>query len=108
MNIPEAGIVTTRSWMMATDGERYLHFFCEQWRIITDTEMPLDNFHSRERWSLVAMINDKIVSLIPGCEVCGFISTNICPEKTGITPHKADEPDISPGIFNFNINRGYK
>ena len=108
MGMSGTGVVTTRNWLMASDGERYLHFFCTHWEIITDKEVPIDNFHSRERWSLLAIADGKIVSMMPGCEVCGFISTDVCPEKTGIPPHKNDEPDMPPGIFNFETNRGYK
>lgn len=108
MELPEKGIITTRNWIMASDGERYMYLYSEEWRIIKDKEFPLTDFHSRERWSLLAINNDKIVCLIPGCEVCGFVAVNKCPEKTGITPHKVEEPDISPGIFNLTEGKGYK
>ena len=105
MELPIKGIATTSSWMMASDGDRYMAFYSSHWQIITDKNIPINSFHSRERWTLLAFNNDEIVAMFPGCQVSGFV-VGSCPMKTQSTPHKADEPDNPPGIFNLDTGIG--
>ena len=107
--LPESGIVTSHDWLLCSDGDRYVYLFCEHWRVVTDDKVPLEHFHSRERWSLFAEDKQgKIIALIPGCGVAGFIAAKLCPKKTICVPHKEDEPDVPPGIFNLTIGKGYR
>jgi hypothetical protein len=109
MELPQAGILTVRSWMLCPDGEQYHYIYCGRWRLMTDKHVPIADFHSRERWSAFATdMEGKIVGMIPGCEVVGFCATTVCPEKTNTTPHKADEPDNPPGVYDMTAGRGHK
>ena len=107
MNLPEKGIVTLTNWLMATDGERYMYYYSSHWQIVTDKGIPITDFQSRERWSLLASRQADIVAVFPGCQIAGFVSGD-CPIKTPTVPHKADEPDTPPGVFNLDEGRGYK
>ena len=108
MKLPTKGIITTRNWLMAPNGERYAYWYSEEWRVVIDKEFPLADFHSREKWSLLALKNGNVVCIIPGCEICGLIMADKCPDKTYSVPHKEDEPDTPPGIFNLTEGKWYK
>ncbi len=76
-----SGVITVINWTMASDGETYLYFYSDNWMIITDAMMPIEHFHSSEKWQLIAIRNDIIVAIFPGCQVKGFISCDSCPNK---------------------------
>ena len=79
MNLLKEGIVTVSNWTMAADGGKYLHFFCREWEIITDADMPIEKFRSSEKWQLIAKVDGVPMGLFPGCQVKGFIAANKVP-----------------------------
>ena len=74
MGILQAGVVTLNNWTMVATGEKFLYLFCKNWKIMTDTTFPIENFHSSERWQLIGK-NKKgnACCVIPGCQVKGFL-----------------------------------
>ena len=68
-----AGIVTVPTWTMASDGESYLYFWCGDWRLMTDAQMPTERFRSTERWQLVGVVGGLCKIVIPGCQLKAFV-----------------------------------
>jgi len=70
-SVPGPGTVTLTDWAMMPDGETYLNVWAQRWEILTDKAIAqtLDGFKSAEHWTLAAVVNNKIVLLIPGCRV---------------------------------------
>ena len=86
----QAGIITTNEWLMMPNGCQYKHFWCDQWKIITDKQMPIEGFKSAEKWSLFACPKDKSDQaevVIPGCRVAGWCHTGQAPTAS---PGRAD------------------
>lgn len=77
----QAGIVSVGNWLMMPDGDEYRYIWCPDWRLITDKEVPKNNFRSSEHWSLLGL-NEKgeIIIVIPGCHVKGFIACKTAPK----------------------------
>lgn len=68
------GLITVLNWTMAPDGEKYLFFWAARWQITTDSEMPIENFRSSERWQLIAISPDsEVLAVFPGCQVKAWI-----------------------------------
>ncbi len=84
----KSGVITVINWTMASDGETYTHFYSDSWRICIDKMFPIDGFHSTEKWQLLAIKNNKIIAIFPGCQVKSFIVCNKCPN--------------TKNTFNFN------
>lgn len=78
-----AGIVTVNNWMLAPNGGKYLHFWCKEWVIVPDKNMPVEGFHSAEKWSLFARVGDRSVMAIPGCRVAGWSACDAPPPDIG-------------------------
>ncbi len=76
-----AGIVTLLNWTAMQDGEEYRYVYCEDCRIQTDKQMPVEGFRSSEHWQLIAYYDDKPVMVIPGCQVKAFV---ICDEDPAV------------------------
>ena len=49
-----SGTVRLAEWQMDNNGDEYIYFWCKDWRIITDKDMPLEGFRSSEKWQLIA------------------------------------------------------
>lgn len=78
------GIVTTKDWMYTTTGDMKKAFWSRKWFIVTDAQMPIENFKSTEKWTLIGVdTNNEIVMLIPGCMVAGFVSCKTPPVNVG-------------------------
>ena len=77
---PLCGIITVANWTMAPTGETFLYFWAKCWVVITDKMMPIDSFKSSEKWTLMAIVDDKAVMLLPGCQVKGFMHAEQCPK----------------------------
>ncbi len=73
-SFPQAGVVTTRNWLTTPDGDQSRAFWCRQWLLQTDKEMDLVGLKSADRWALIALDGSKILCIIVGCEVVGFIA----------------------------------
>jgi hypothetical protein len=67
------GVISLTQWCMAPDGMQYIYFFHDAWKILTDKNMPVEDFRSAERWSLAAYKNHEIIALFPGCKITGYI-----------------------------------
>ena len=68
------GIITLVNWTMAPDGHKYLFFWAPRWQVTTDREIPIENFHSSERWQLIAVgANSDVLAVFPGCQVKAWI-----------------------------------
>lgn len=73
------GIITVINWTLAPDGHRYIFFWAKRWQIITDADIPIDKFHSSERWQLIAISKEgNVMAVFPGCQVKAWIK---CDEK---------------------------
>lgn len=83
-NQNRAGIVTVNAWTMAADGNNYLYFWSDDWRIFTDKDMPIDGFRSTEHWQLLAFIGCECVALFPGCQVKAWIASTAPPQTNTI------------------------
>jgi len=71
------GIISVVNWIMAPDGHKYLFFWAKRWQIITDKEIPVEGFHSSERWQLVAVSsNSDVLAVFPGCQVKAWIRSD--------------------------------
>ena len=66
------GVVRLANWTIMPNGEEYLNVWCKRWEIVTDRMMPVEGFKSSEKWQLAAMVDDKVVLFIPGCQVKGW------------------------------------
>jgi hypothetical protein len=89
---PREGIVTWATWLMMADGQTYLHAYSDEWQIATDAavgESLGTKFRSTEKWALVAWRDGKVVAVIPGCQVKGFVACSAPSTPTG------------SGIFNL-------
>lgn len=76
-------VITVSHWTMGPTGETFLHFWAHKWRILTDKSVPLENFHSSEKWQLVGLDNlNKIKIIIPGCQIHGM---SICKEAPKVS-----------------------
>ena len=65
-----AGLISVLNWTMAPDGRRYLYFWARRWQVITDAQIPVEHFHSSERWQMVAVSsNSDVLAVFPGCQV---------------------------------------
>lgn len=82
--MPQAGIITTKNWLFAPDGDQYRAFWCETWLLVTDKEFPVPDFRSAERWGVFAFDNGVIVAIIPGCDVAGYTVCKSPPATTSI------------------------
>ena len=72
-DIPQAGLVTTRNWIVTPNGDQHHSFWCDNWLLETDKELELVGLKTSDRWAMVALNGDKILAIIPGCEVLGYI-----------------------------------
>jgi hypothetical protein len=79
-----AGIVTVDMWTMAANGEEYRYFWCSDWRVITDKQVPIEGFRSTEKWQLLAMNGPEMLAVIPGCQVKAWVSCQSKPSKRQI------------------------
>lgn len=75
------GIVTVDVWTMAQDGEEYRYFWCRDWRVITDKQVPIEGFRSTEKWQLLAMSGSRMLAMLPGCQVKAWVSCGETPTK---------------------------
>jgi len=74
------GLITVMNWTMAPDGRKYLYFWASRWQIITDAEIPVENFRSSERWQLIAVASDsQVMAVFPGCQVKAWIRCDAPP-----------------------------
>ncbi len=74
------GVITLINWTLAQDGHRYLFFWAKRWQIITDAEIPVEHFHSSERWQLIAINkNGGVLAVFPGCQVKAWIKCDQSP-----------------------------
>ena len=79
--ISTSGVITVVNWTMASNGLRYLFFYCDRWEIITDSMFPIDGFRSSEHWQLAAMdSNGNTLALFPGCQVKAWIFCESIPK----------------------------
>ena len=73
LTIPSNGIACLNVWLKAEDGQEYSRFYCNHWQIFTDSQMPIEKFHSSEKWTLIGFDKNKEVKLIvPGCKLDGL------------------------------------
>ncbi len=98
MNLPESGIVTS-NYLMAPDGKRYQTFFCQKWRIITDSAVPIKNFHSQAKWLLLGYVGDEIKIVIPGCQIIGFTACVKPPTETEMFMNEGKYTEIPVGLY---------
>jgi len=75
------GIVTLFNWTMMPNEEKYLYVWCKEWKVITDREVPVENFHSSEKWQLLGIVNEEIVCIIPGCQVKAWVRRSSPPDR---------------------------
>jgi hypothetical protein len=80
-----AGLVSLSDHMVMPDGSIYQFLYSERWDVITDKQMPVPNFHSAERWQLLAWNEDRtlVLAVIPGCNVKGWVRSSRCPSVNG-------------------------
>ena len=81
------------------NGARYLHLYCERWKIATDKDIGevigAEGFRSTERWTLVALHpNGDILATIPGCQVKGLAMSSVPPQA------------LDAQCYNFTTGRG--
>jgi hypothetical protein len=67
-----SGIVSLSNWTMMPDGDTYLYVWCDRWEIITDGQVPVENFRSAEKWQLLAVAGGEVLAVVPGCQVKGW------------------------------------
>ncbi len=76
------GVITVVNWTLAPDGHRYIYFWAKRWQIIIDSDIPIDKFHSSERWELIAINKEgNILAVFPGCQVKAWISCTKAPDN---------------------------
>lgn len=73
------GVVTVADWTMATNGKRYICFWCGHWRVVPDKQMPIDGFKSSEKWTLFAIVDGDVVMAIPGCQIKAWVRSDKSP-----------------------------
>ena len=78
-NLP--GVITLPDWSLAPNGKTYIHLWCKDWRVITDKDVPVDGFRSTEKWQLLAMVNNTVMAVIPGCQVKAWMRCNTPPDN---------------------------
>ena len=71
-DIPKAGLITTRDWLITPDGDQNRAFWCEGWLLQTDKEMDLAGIKSSDKWAAIAFAGGEILAIIPGCEVTAY------------------------------------
>ena len=75
-----SGVISVVNWTMAPDGQRYMFFWSPRWQVITDDQIPINNFRSSERWQLVAVTQtSEVLAVFPGCQVKAWIRCNVPP-----------------------------
>lgn len=72
-----SGVVTVSDWIAAPNGEVYKQFWCACWDVVTDADFPTEKFRSSEKWQLFAITDGRVKMVIPGCQVRGWMSTNV-------------------------------
>lgn len=77
------GILTLRNWVYA-GADQYKAFWSRNWRLITDKQLVTGGLRSNDRWGMVALVDDTVVIVIPGCEVLGFITHKECPATDSV------------------------
>jgi hypothetical protein len=81
-----SGVVTLINWTMMPNGQTYLYLWAPGMAILTDGQIAksIPNFRSSEKWTL-ALFNKwgDIVSLIPGCQVKGWVCAPTAPNAPG-------------------------
>jgi len=92
-DIPRAGILNTRNYLYAPDGDQYMAFWCEEWSLVSDKEFPIP-IRAADRWCVIAYQGNEIAAVIPGCEVTGF---TVC-----------YKPPMTKGVFTFWPPKGIK
>ncbi len=80
----KSGVVTVSNWTISKDGETYLYFYADTWLITTDKMFPISDFHSVEKWQLLAIKEDKVVAIFPGCQVKAFIYCDKSPNVKSV------------------------
>lgn len=88
------GVITIVEWTMCPDGLVYRHLYSPRWMIITDKQFPVDGFRSTEKWQIVAIIDDEIVCVIPGCQVKAYVK---CKTPPMTSPNSAS-------IYSFGLS----
>ena len=78
-DIPQAGIITTNSYIYTPDGDQQRGFFCRNWLIVTTKEAGLADIKSSDKWAAVALVNGKVALIIPGCQVMGYAVCKVAP-----------------------------
>lgn len=66
------GVVTVANWTLTPCGTRFIYFWCKEWRIIPDKQMPVADFRSTEKWALFAIVDHRVVASFPGCQIKGW------------------------------------
>ena len=80
-----SGIITVVNWTMASDGVRYLYFYCDNWQIVTDKMMPFDGFRSSEHWQLTAVNKQgDILAMFPGRQIKAWVFCTVRPPRIEI------------------------
>lgn len=79
-----AAIVTVGSWTMGPDGDTYLYFWCADWHLMTDAQVPTKRFRSTEKWQLVGVVDGKPACVLPGCQVKAMVYCDAPPARSTI------------------------
>jgi hypothetical protein len=102
-----SGIVSC-AYLMAPNGVSYKNFFCKDWKVVIDSQMPVENFRSHEKWSLFAMDGEKVLAIIPGCRVDGCIACETCPIDTDcFMDSNGNYNTTKRGIYDLTAGRAY-
>ncbi|KKN04347.1 hypothetical protein LCGC14_1098260 [marine sediment metagenome] len=66
------GVITVETWTLTPNGARFIYFWCKKWLIVPDKQMPIADFRSSEKWTLFAIVDDRVVASFPGCQIKGW------------------------------------
>ncbi len=92
------GIVTVSNWTAAPDGETYLQFWAQRWRIFGDRDageaVGLERLKSADGFFLVGYDGESPdpAIIIPGCSFKGFA--------------RLEHPIDKRSVFNFGATSG--
>jgi len=71
-DVSRAGVLNVRNWQLVPNGDQTRALWCRKWLLRTDKQLDLAGIKTSDRWAMLAMSGEKILAIIPGCEVCGY------------------------------------
>lgn len=92
-DIPRSGLVSTRNWIRTPNGDQHNAFFCKEWLFQTDKDMDMVGVKTTDRWAMVALDGDKVLAIIPGCEVLSYMVCDQSPTINCYVFRGDHEPD---------------